>query len=105
MLDSLYAFFYEQPARITAAGGALLWLARLQFIAGIAVLGLTKLRSSVRFLGPHPPAHHFTAEQLFPGIPTFWVPESFLGFLVVALVAVWGLMLFTHGRQVERLCR
>jgi hypothetical protein len=40
--------------------------------------------------------------MLYPSLPTWWVPESFLGYFACALTAVLGLALVQMGKAIDR---
>jgi hypothetical protein len=105
MLDRLQDYFLEEPRRVTDLGRLVLWVALVPFIAGVAVAAYSGVLASLRTLAPQAPSANVGAQQLFPGLPTFWVPESGAAFVVVIVLAVSGVGLVRYGRQLERLLR
>jgi len=72
------------------------------FLAGVLAAALTAILSVVTtFTG----ATDASYQQLFPGVPTWWVPESVAGFGVYLTAMLWAYLLHDFARELERLRR
>lgn len=46
-----------------------------------------------------------TLAELYPTLPTWWIPETSIGFVAAFLVALLGGLLAWYSKQLERLTR
>lgn len=102
MFDIIFEFFYAKPRRLVVAGNALYSLATLQLLAGFAVHVLSLATSGVRATAAGASIAGPSAANLAPGLPTFWVPESTAGWIVVTLIAIAGILMAYEGRKLEK---
>jgi uncharacterized membrane protein len=100
MLDAIFEFFYAKPRRLVFIGNALYSLATLQLLAGFVVQVLSVATSGVRATGAAVSTP--SAATLAPNWPTFWVPESLAGWVVVAVIAIAGTLMAYEGRKLEK---
>lgn len=101
MLDAIFELFYAKPRRLVFVGNALYSLATLQLLAGFVVQVLSVATTGVRATGAA--ASTPSAATLVPNWPTFWVPESIAGWVVVAVIALAGALMAYEGRKFEKL--
>jgi hypothetical protein len=66
----------------------------------IATVGV----SAIQGMGGAKP-YESSLALLYPSLPTWWVPESILGYGACVLVAVFGLMLVQLGKAIGRAIR
>ncbi len=97
MSDLILLFLLSQPHRVTLIGRVLYRFAAFQVVAGVVAQILT---SSLRQMQPHHAARWLS--DVFPGLPTWWIPETVLGMIGVTSVAALGLAIAYGGRQSER---
>jgi len=87
MLNGLTAFL-QQPARLVRAG---LWM----FFAGAAALFFALLAQA----GAAAPA---PLAERFPGLPTWFVPETASGYTAAFALVCWGVWAMGAGLQKAR---
>lgn len=94
-------YFFLHTRRLSTTCSALIsclsFLIFLGLVGRIATVGHTAVLS----MG-HQAVTDVTLEQLIPGLPTWFVPETFVGYAAVALalaLAIWGL---TVGRRIDK---
>ena len=101
MFERVLDTFLENPKRLVALGDFLITLGYWLGIAGLvgkvattAVGAITSMAISSASVG--------TLADIYPSLPTAWVPESAIGFVLTALILSLGLWLKYTGRQLER---
>ncbi len=104
MLENLIDYFLIQPRRLVALGRGLLNLSGLLMVAAAVGHMATTAASVVHGIGgvARPSA---MLDELLPGIPTWWVPESAGGLLLAALIALGGAVALLSGRKYEKFLR
>lgn len=104
MFEKILDAFLENPKRLAALGEFLIMLGYWLGIAGLvgklattAVGAITSMATRNVNVG--------TLSEIYPSLPTAWVPESVVGFVLTALILSLGLWLKHAGRQFERYLR
>ena len=95
--DLVLMFLLSRPHRLTAVGRALYRFAAFQVLAGVVAQAIT---SALRRTQPHGTWRWIS--DVFPGLPTWWIPETVLGMIAVTTLAALGLAVAYGGRQFER---
>ncbi|CAN7782480.1 hypothetical protein LJR296_008114 [Cupriavidus necator] len=100
-MDWLPAFLLERPRRLLVTGRLFVYLGGLWCIAGIAGAFATRaigiLQHTARSAAPS-----LQLADLYPGLPTWWVPESWLGALPAIALVAFGLWLVAVGNKLLR---
>lgn len=97
MTDLLLTFFLARPHHLTRIGRAVYRFAAFQVVAGVvAQIVTTALRQS------HPNGGYRWLSDVWPELPTWWIPETVVGMIAVTLLAAIGLATAYGGRRVER---
>lgn len=95
MPDVIVNILLAQPHRMTLLGRFLYRMAALQVVVGVVaqtvMSAVRRARGGVRWLS-----------DVAPDWPTWWVPETVVGMIVVMIVGAVGLALAYRGRQWER---
>lgn len=99
MTDPIVMFLFSHPHRLTLIGRTLYKGAAFQVLAGILAQIVT---SAMRQAQPHGTIRWLS--DVWPSLPTWWIPESVLGMLAVTSLAAVGLAIAYEGRQGERQC-
>lgn len=97
MYEALLDFFISKPARLSVLGSVLFRCgASLIFLGTIANLAMVAPRAVLASVGGmrHP---EMTFSELFPGLWTWWVPETAFGYVLSAAIALVGLWLALTG--------
>lgn len=104
MLEQLADYFISKPTRLILLGHLLFRISSAAVVVGligrVAVVGASALAS----FGGHP-SGGVTLAGLYPNLPTWWVPESTLGFVATSVIGVAGLALVHIGKTWSRLLR
>ena len=98
MYEMLIEFFIARRGRLSALGRALFQVSAMILLAGVCGHVAT---SAIRAMAVSEPTDTSLA-MLYPSLPTWWVPESFLGYFACVLTAVLGLMLVQMGKAIDR---
>lgn len=97
MLNYLLAFALSSPRGIELVGDLTSRVAGCVLAAGFIFKALAGFMSSLP--GTHA---NVTAQQFWPGVPTWWVPESSVGVLAWGLVLGLGISAMLLGRLLRR---
>lgn len=95
-------FFLLHPKRLVVVGEALYSIAATLAIFGACASVYTGAVAAIYRLG-HQVRSQLTLADLLPGLPTWWVPETLLGFVFVIAVAIVGAVIAREGGNLERL--
>lgn len=104
MFEKILDAFLENPKRLVALGEFFITLGYWLGIAGLlgkvattAVGAITSMANSSTSVG--------TLADIYPSLPTAWVPESAIGLVLTALILSLGLWLKHTGKKFERYLR
>lgn len=104
MFEKIFNAFLDNPKRLVALGDFLVTLGYWLGIAGLvgkvattAMGAMTSMANSSASVG--------TLADIYPSLPTAWVPESAIGLVLTALILSLGLWLKHTGKQFERYLR
>lgn len=101
MHEIMLTFFLLRPRRLVLMGQSLLKLAGFVVVAGlIGRVVTTGLASMRHFQTTEHGALPLTA--LLPNLPTWWVPETTLGFTAAAILALMAVAIAKMGHKLER---
>lgn len=104
MLEHLLDYFLTRPKRLIALGRGLTRFGGFLVVLGVIAHAATKSLSMVRGVaGGYQTVP--TLADLLPVLPTWWVPESAVGFASVALLILAGVVALRTGRVYERALR
>lgn len=101
MYEMLIEFFIARPGHLSAIGRALFQASATILLVGVCGHVAITATSAIRAMAVAVPADTSLA-MLYPSLPTWWVPESFLGYLACVLTAVLGQTLMQMGKAIER---
>ena len=101
MYEMLIEFFVARPSRLSAMGRAAFHLSGIVLLVGLCGRIATVGVSAIQGMGGAKP-YEASLALLYPSLPTWWVPESFLGYGACVLVAVLGLLLVQMGKAIDR---
>jgi hypothetical protein len=102
MLDRLYEYFLTKPVRIVEAGKALLWIGFMLLLFGFLGRIATVSADAVLRLARQP-AEMKALRDIYPGLPTWWVPESFVGYFIAVVLIIAGIFVAMAGKRLVRL--
>jgi hypothetical protein len=100
--DLIPLFLLNPPSRLRALGHALINGAGLLLVMGaIAQVAAAAMSAVMNLAGS---ASHVTSlAQLYPELPTWWVPEGPLGYVLCAATLGVGIVLTSVAGKFERL--
>lgn len=104
MIEYLYVHFLERPSLIRALGKGIFFSAAVPLIAGLFGHMFTSViggRLNQLGEGRSP----MSLAEFAPGLPTWWIPETFASGLVCALLLIVGMLIARSGRELERQLR
>lgn len=101
MYETLIEFFIARPGRLSALGRALFQVSAMTLLVGVCGHVAITATSAIRAMAVSVPPDTSLA-MLYPSLPTWWVPESFLGYFACVLAAVLGLTLIRTGKSIDR---
>ncbi len=104
MLEHLVDYFLTRPKRLVALGQVLIRSGGFLVILGVIAHAATNSLSVVRGMTVAQQSDP-TLADLVPAVPTWWVPESAVGFGLVALLLLAGVVALRTGRLYERVLR
>lgn len=102
MLERIEDYFIEQPGRLIALGRTLVVIGAVLLV--FAAIG--RLASAVPGIFSSMGGTHVATKSLaevYPTLPTWWVPESLLGGVPALSFIGLGLWLAATGRRLRRL--
>lgn len=101
MYEAFIGFFIARPGRLSALGRSLFQVSAMILLVGlcgrVATTGVSAIRG-IAGIAPHDTAF----AVLYPSLPTWWVPENFLGYFACVLTAVLGLTMVQIGKAIDR---
>lgn len=101
MYEYLPEFLLSEPDRMVAIGRGMIRGGGFWLVVGAIGHFATTAMSVVQSMGHQAAVEHALAE-LYPSLPTWWVPESIVGCLPAALLIGAGVTLVSMGKQLKR---
>lgn len=102
MLDRVFDYFMTEPRRLVNLGSTLVSIGTFTMVIGLIANVATTTTSALGNLAGQTSALKSLAE-LYPSLPTWWIPESIVGGLPAVLLTAAGLWLNATGRQIRRI--
>ena len=103
MIEHIYVYFLERPSLVRALGKGIFLSAAVPLIAGLFGHMLTSVIGGLNQLGEG--RSPMSLAEFAPGLPTWWIPETFASGLVCALLLIVGMLIARSGRELERQLR
>jgi hypothetical protein len=92
----------NHPERLVTAGDVAMYSAQALLVAGMFGKVATTAMSSLSVLGTKAAERSKTLAELFPDLPTWWIPESTEAFIAAAALMAAGLWVRYVGRRYQR---
>jgi hypothetical protein len=102
VLSILLEYLFARPTLVRLVGSLLWRVGCFGLAAGAIAAALNAILNVVTSMGAAADARY---EQLLPGVPTWWIPESPLGITVYMLVMLGAYLLHALARELHRLQR
>ncbi|MDP9968834.1 hypothetical protein J2W39_000057 [Variovorax paradoxus] len=100
MIDLLPEFLLTEPRRLIALGRFLLRSGAFILLVGSIGHAATTASAAAMSIGKQA-AVSPTLAQLYPALPTWWVPESILGCLPAIILLIIGLSMASLGKRLK----
>jgi len=101
MYEWLMNWFLSQPIRIIHAGSSLFRAGMFLIVAGllgrVATIGVSAIKSMNRS-----ETSVLSLSDLYPAVPTWWIPESIVGYGLGIILVITGLIIVQTGREMVR---
>jgi hypothetical protein len=101
MIDRMIDFFLERPKRLISLGRVLVEVGGFVLVIGAigrvatGFPGITNMLAKVS-------APEKTLADLYPSLPTWWIPESIVGAIPALALIALGFWLAMTGRRLSR---
>ena len=101
MGEDIREWFIVQPERLLTAGTLVFGSGSILFFGGLWGRVATVAGNAMNRLAKKP--EDATLAAMYADLPTWWIPESFAGFVFAAVLIACGLYLAHVGRKLKRL--
>lgn len=103
-MGDFYIWWIEKPQRLIDLGRGMFTAGAIFLIAGLWGIMATRSISIFALLAPSAQSQAVkTLADLYPALPTWWIPESAFGFIIVIILAVLGFFAAIAGKQYKRM--
>lgn len=102
MWERLEDYFLTEPERLIGLGRGLVFLGGWLILFGLAGNVVTSAANGIGIIGRHPSAVK-TLADIYPSLPTWWVPESIVGALPAMMLTSIGIWFALEGKRIRRL--
>lgn len=102
MIYRLYEYLLNHPSLLRGTARMLWSLGCFGLLAGALAAALTAILTGMTSVGGSGEASY---QQLFPGLPTWWVPQSPAGVVLYLAAMLVGYALQNLSRELEGLLR
>lgn len=104
MLERLQDYLYSEPGRLSGIGKLLAQFGVFLFLAGAIGHFATSTINVLPTLAKQPETTK-TLADIYPTLPLWWVPETWLGVITSVILAVAGICIALHGKSVDRMLK
>ena len=101
MFEKIEDYYLSEPKRLISLGQTILSATMALAIAGVYGYLVTTIPSLVR-VGTKVPLPSLALADVLTGVPTWWIPETLLGFTLTGALAIAGVVAVRTGRLYER---
>jgi len=103
VFEGVWCWFVMRPDRIINVGSTFSFFGRLLLSVGLFGKVATTAANILNQVGKQSMEASLTT--MYPGLPTWWIPESTEGLVFSALLMVSGFLLTHYGKQMKSLLR
>lgn len=101
MLERLEGYFLTEPERLIGLGAALVFLGTGLILLGLVGNVVTSAANGIGAISRHSDIVK-TLADIYPSIPTWWVPESIVGAVPALFIVIIGLLVNQTGKRIRR---
>lgn len=102
LLERLHHYFLNRPKRLVALGSAVWNIALGWFAVGLFANVGIQAASIVSATARGVSTPQMTISQLYPSLPTWWIPESAISFILLIATFGLGIWLTLAGKKLDR---
>lgn len=103
-MEAIYEWLLERPQWLIDGGRGLCLAGFVLLFAGLWSQMVTTAVSAVSSLTPGTMAQPTkTLSEIYPALPTWWIPESLLGTLLALALIILGIIVAMTGKQYKRM--
>lgn len=103
-MEDFYIWWIEKPQRLIDLGRGAFTAGAMLLIAGLWGIVATGSISIFALLVPSAqPQAVKTLADLYPALPTWWIPETAFGFIAVIILAILGFFAAITGKQYKKM--
>lgn len=104
MFIRIEEYFLSEPERLIRLGGILAYLGGMLIV--LALLGnvATSAIDALGSIGGHANVQKALA-NIYPSLPTWWIPESIIGAIPAIMMIFAGLILVQLGKRIKHFMR
>lgn len=100
MYEAFLGWFLRKPERITESGRTMFLIGGALLISGLLGHVATAAADAVKLIGKLPQGTRLA--EMYPTWPLWWVPESFVGFFLAAILMALGVWLVVTGKRLRK---
>lgn len=101
LLERLEDYFVTEPERLMGLGAALVFLGAGLILVGLVGNVVTSAANGIGIIGKHADTLK-TLADIYPSIPTWWIPESIVGALPALFILIVGFLANQTGKRIRR---
>lgn len=103
-MEAIYGWFQEKPQRLIDSGRSLFMVGFVLLLVGLCgYMATTSVNVIVNLVPGAQIQPAKTLAEIYPTLPTWWVPESLLGFMLALVLIVLGIAVAMTGKQYKRM--
>lgn len=102
-MESIYIWLIERYNLLIEAGRTIFVSGSVLICAGLWGKVVKTSISTILSLSPPPVSATRTLAEIYPVLPTWWIPESTAGFILAALVTCIGITVALIGKHLRRI--
>lgn len=104
MFERIEDYLYAEPERITWLGAIIAKFGGFLLVAGAVGQLATRAINILPIIQSKAESTN-TLVDIYPTLPLWWVPESFFGVFVSAILFAAGIGVNLYGRKIDRLLK
>lgn len=102
LLAGLHHYFWSKPTRLIALGAVIGNIAFAWLVVGLYANVGVQAASIVLGTAQGASSPHATISQTYPSLPTWWIPESSISFILLIAAFGLGIWLARTGKKLDR---
>lgn len=103
LLESLRYHLWRRPQVLIGTGNLIVHVAVYWFLAGLLSNVVVQVTSVMHAMLPRTLEAKASISDVLPVIPTWWIPESTMSFLLLIVMGAIGVWLALTGKRLRRL--